>query len=233
MWPSGDSRWLQPPGRSGPGASSVSLVCRAAGSHPWRHRGDLPAPAPPSSRTRPGRQGFDETAPGRGKGERGDKKVQVVTIAWTAGHTSRRVAGLAPGFVASIYRQIRLEVTGGSPVLTTIMAPLPWPGWHPVPLLAQRDGEPRGSGSRPTCYSLNRRAPAQPLCSPDRFDLLLLPGNPGHGPRPLPHPSPPLRARSVHPSALPGRASTESYILQLINPVLCVTHSIHSPLYMA
>ena len=78
---------------------------------------------------------------------------------------------------------------------------------------------------------------------PDRFRFLLSArarrqprasgrGAWGRDPRP-PRDLGPGRVRPVGPAALPGRASTESYILQLIMPVLCVTQSIHSPLYMA
>ena len=106
---------------------------------------------------------------------------------------------------------------------------------------------PLGRETRP----VRGRKGAQPdpiTCSPRTSALPLTPLQPRYratqrvGPWGLEPPSPPAQSpprprlwsvRPVGPAVLPGRESTESYILQLIMPVLCVTQSIHSPLYMA
>lgn len=86
--------------------------------------------------------------------------------------------------------------------------------------------EPRPAPASTTAPNWPLLLPSHPAGSPETKDVRLCPST-------QPHDLGPGRVGPVGPAALPGRASTESYILQLIMPVLCVTQSIHNPLYMA
>ena len=169
----------------------------------------------------------------------------------------------ATEFVASANRPIRLEATSTVPRLTrarfrgpeNLRPSSPFvqrkkqgkrettdcqglggasPRKPPQKKSGQRGVDPRGTPRSDPRHALSlshRLSPRRPLPPPWQ------PRAPGSAAWALPHTQPghldPGHVRPVGPTALPGRASTESYILQLIMPVLCVTHSIQSPLYMA